>query len=398
LTQFTDYLNRHRHFLGYCHIEQNQALNDKGVDIILHTNDAKIGFQIKSHFDVNEKNFAANVKRQLAESFMHNLAHYVILIYCPLQNGETSYTDKISHLLSELSQMKTNYHQAYGPTNTVPYFLNPSVVSRDELLVQRAITDDALHEYEKGFEHLAEMDDAEIRAAVEKRDALGEEYWDSDEGMPAATELENLYFKKKAAQFVEQFLPTIPEDVRQRRLELTSHIQDRLKACRACKSWDDKSEYKLGQWLEFVEEHMIPYTSLPNLIRLKAEIDRYYNIHAAMDEQMRKQNRHSPYDLDGQPSATTLSENAQTLLLNAASDRLGLIMLVRTTNGMFVQTNGQQFVKSRDARSEAEWERVVEELIERGYVDKLPDEGESFTVTATGFSAADDLRDVRSVS
>ncbi len=35
---------------------------------------------------------------------------------------------------------------------------------------------------------------------------------------------------------------------------------------------------------------MIPYTSLPNLIRLKADIDRYYNVHSTMDEQMRKQN------------------------------------------------------------------------------------------------------------
>ncbi len=193
LTQFASYWNQHRHFLGICHIEQNQALNDKGVDLILQTEDAKIGFQIKSHFDVSEANFAANVKRQLAESFMHSLTHYIIIICCPLRHGKTNYADKISHLLSELSQMKTSYHQAYGPTNAVPYFLNPTVLSRDELLRQQIITDDALHDYEKGFEHLPEIDDAEMQAAVEKRDAFGEEYWDSEQGMQAATELEELY-------------------------------------------------------------------------------------------------------------------------------------------------------------------------------------------------------------
>jgi hypothetical protein len=397
LTQFASYLNQHRHFLGICHIEQNQALNDKGVDLILQTEDAKIGFQIKSHFDVSEKLFAANVKRQLAESFTHGLTHYFIIVCCPLDYDETSYAGKISHLLSELSQMKTSYHQAYGPANAVPYFVNPTVLSRDELLRQQIITDDALHDYEKGFEHLPEIDDAEMQAAVEKRDAYGEEYWDSVEGMQAATELEQLFFKKKAAQFMEQFIPTIPEDVKKRRLELTAQIQDRLKACRSCASWDDRSEYKLSNWLEWVDEAMIPYTSLPNLIRLKANIDRYYRIHAATDEQMQKHGKHSPYDLNGMPPATTLSDRAQTLLLQAACDKHGLLMIVRTTNGTFVQTNGQQFIDGKNPRSEAECLAAVQELERGGYLDRLPEEGESFTVTATGFSAVDDLRDVSTI-
>jgi hypothetical protein len=400
VTRFTDYLNKHRHFLGHCHIEQSHALNDKGVDIILRTDDAKIGFQIKSHFDVAETEFAAKVKRQLAESFIHSLDQYIILICSPLEDQGTSYAAKISHLLNELSHMdmKMPYHSAYGPMNTVQYFLNPSVVSRDELLLQKAITNDALHEYEKGFEHLPEIGDAELQAASRKCDAFGDDLFDTDEGRQAYSDFQTLWNKKQAAQFVDTFLPTVPEHIRERRVEMTTCIQNRLMQCRNCKSWDDKSEYKLRSWLEWLDEDMIPFTSLPNLIRLKSDIDRYYNIHAAMDEQMRKQNKNSPYDLDGQPSADTLSEKAQDLLLNAASDKLGIIMIVRTTNGMFVQTNNRQFMDAQDARSEAEWQGVVEELVGRGYVEKLPEEGESFTVTATGYSAVDGLRDIGSVT
>ena len=42
------YLNDHRHFLGNCHIENRQALNDLGVDILLSSDTFKAGFQIKS--------------------------------------------------------------------------------------------------------------------------------------------------------------------------------------------------------------------------------------------------------------------------------------------------------------------------------------------------------------
>lgn len=74
--RFTDYLNKHRHFLGYCHIETSHALNDKGVDVLLLSGGCKVGFQLKSHYDVTEEEFAANVKRQLAESFCHDLDQY----------------------------------------------------------------------------------------------------------------------------------------------------------------------------------------------------------------------------------------------------------------------------------------------------------------------------------
>lgn len=66
IDDLTSYLNSHRHFLGYCRLEPSQALNDRGVDLFLLSDNERIGFQIKSAFDVSDDRFAANVKRQFA--------------------------------------------------------------------------------------------------------------------------------------------------------------------------------------------------------------------------------------------------------------------------------------------------------------------------------------------
>ena len=120
--QFVAYLNTHRHFLGSCQIEELHALNDRGVDVLLSVADCKIGFQIKSHFDVTENDFAANVKRQWAESHAHGIDHYFILICSPLKHGKKDHGQRISHLLNELCQLKTAYHTAFGPRNVVQFF------------------------------------------------------------------------------------------------------------------------------------------------------------------------------------------------------------------------------------------------------------------------------------
>src|SRR4051812_21819093 len=80
VSTLVQYLNTHRHYLGFCHIEVGQALNDKGVDAILSADGCKVGFQVKSHFDVTEEDFAAKVKRQFAEALSFKLDHYYILV------------------------------------------------------------------------------------------------------------------------------------------------------------------------------------------------------------------------------------------------------------------------------------------------------------------------------
>lgn len=284
--RFVGYLNAHRHFLGYCNIEECHALNDKGVDIVVRGEDAKIGFQLKSHFDVGEEDFAAKVKRQMTESFAHGLDQYFILVCCPLRHGAKDYSQKISHLLNELSVLKTPYHTAFGPRNAAQYFRDLPPLTRDELLAQKAVGDDCLHDYEKGYEHLPEPDSDEIRRAEEHLNAFGEDWWDEQGGQEAFDRLEKLMNRRAAEQFTNEFLPTIPEDVRRRREGLVTRALSLLADGRKCQSWDDKSEYKLSQWIDHVPEEMIPYTSLPNLLRITTDLQRYLEIHLRQDEEM----------------------------------------------------------------------------------------------------------------
>lgn len=283
IRQFVGYLNAHRHFLGYCQIEECHALNDNGVDIILRGESVKIGFQLKSHFDVKEKEFASKVKRQMTESFAHALDLYVILICCPVQEGKPPFSHKISHLLNELSVLHTPYHVAFGPQNAVQYFRGLPPLTRDELLTQKVIEEVCLHDYEKGYEHLPEPKSDEIRRAKEYLDSFGEEWWEEDGGQEAFDRLGELMQKRAAEQFQIEFLPAIPDGIRRRREELIALAQRLLVECRACKSWRERSEYKLPQWLDQVPEEMIPYTSLPNLLSITRELQRYLDIHQAED-------------------------------------------------------------------------------------------------------------------
>jgi len=284
-----DYLNNHRHFLGYCQIEVHQALNEKGVDVIVTTNDCKVGFQIKSHFDVTENDFSTKVKRQFAESFSHALNYYFILICAPLVTDDgKDYRGKINHIKNELSLFRNVSFDVYGPQTTVGIFREPPKVSREELLLRKAITDECLHEHEKGYEHLPAVDDDELRALAEVVDSFGDELelFESEEGMRALDEYEEFVLKKEKEQFVSTFLPTLPPDVAKRRTELVAQAQFLLTKCRKCKSWDDKSELKLSSWVEHVPEVMIPCTSLPNLLRIVENLKEYLEIHRRMDREL----------------------------------------------------------------------------------------------------------------
>lgn len=284
-----EYLNNHRHLLGYCQIEVHHALNEKGVDVIVTTDDCKIGFQVKSHFDVTEKDFATKVKRQFAESFSHALNHYFILICAPLVADKgKDYRGKVNNILNELSHFRNVDFDAYGPRTTVGIFRELPKVSREELLLRKAITDEGLHEHEKGYEHLPEVDDDNLRALEGVVDSFGNDIWESEEGMRAFGDLQELVWKKKTEQFVSTFLPTLPTDVAKRRAELVAQAQFLLTECRKCKSWDDKSELKLSSWVEHVPEMMIPCTSLPNLLRIVENLNEYLEIHSRMDKELEK--------------------------------------------------------------------------------------------------------------
>lgn len=283
----TNYLNAHRHFLGYCHIEQRQALNEKGVDLMIETNNCKVGFQVKSHFDITERDFSAKVKRQFAESFSHGLNHYFILVCSAfLKEGKNDYKARVAHLLNELSLFRNVNFDAYGPLTTIGIFKDPPQISREELLRRKVISDDCLNEYEKGYVHLPKVDDDEILRLQEVVNSYGD-LFESEEGGQAFHSLQQLIEKRQAEQFKSTFLPTLPPDIVQRRTELIEASRSLLVECRKCRSWDDNSEYKLSSWVEHIPETMIPYTSLPNLLRITESLKEYLEIHRRMDKELK---------------------------------------------------------------------------------------------------------------
>jgi hypothetical protein len=109
--------------------------------------------------------FSANVKRQFAEALSYGLDHYYLLICSPLVDDNHDFRMKIKHLLNDVALYQKITFDAFGPLNTITVFRQPPTVSREELLIRKAISDNCLHEYEKGYEHLPEVDDDDIRTA-----------------------------------------------------------------------------------------------------------------------------------------------------------------------------------------------------------------------------------------
>jgi hypothetical protein len=282
IVDLTSYLNSHRRFLGFCRLERAQNLNDRGVDLFLLANDEKIGFQIKSEYDVSEDRFAANVKRQFAEARSHSLTDYFILICASM----ATHKSRISHLMNEIELFKDKDFSIYSPNNLVIPFRDRPTVTRDELSLRHAITDDALYDYERGYEHLPEVMDIDIENALKLLDKFGDDWWDTEGGINAYKTLTSIVQQKQRRQFEIDFYPTLSSEIRQKRKTLIDSTVDLLKKCRACASWDDRSEYKLSSWIENIPEEMIPYTSIPNLLLINERVKEYYQIHMDADAKM----------------------------------------------------------------------------------------------------------------
>ena len=89
-----------------------------------------------------------------------------------------------------------------------------------------------------------------------------------------------------------------------------------------------------------------------------------------------------------------LSDESKQLLLEAALDKQGTILMVRTMRGLILQTNQKQMVDSLDARSEAKWQAAVRELLQHRLIESRGTKGEVFGVTSEGYRVADDLNAV----
>jgi hypothetical protein len=138
ISELITYIDKHKDLIGVVNIENTQALNDKGVDIIIILpNQVKIGIQIKSFFDVEEPKFNSNVKRQFADSLSYGLDKWYLLICSPLKVGKKDYSHKIHTLLNELNAYKSNYHVVISPENSLKLFDITTPAITQEMFDQR---------------------------------------------------------------------------------------------------------------------------------------------------------------------------------------------------------------------------------------------------------------------
>ena len=86
-----------------------------------------------------------------------------------------------------------------------------------------------------------------------------------------------------------------------------------------------------------------------------------------------------------------LSEEAKELLIEAVKDKSGMILVIRTTAGVAIKTNGKGFGEMGNRRSEAKWLAAIEELRIHQFVESYNGKGEAYEVTYKGFQIADVL-------
>lgn len=84
-----------------------------------------------------------------------------------------------------------------------------------------------------------------------------------------------------------------------------------------------------------------------------------------------------------------LSKEGRTLLKEASLDSHGIIMYLRYLGGTDLQTNGKNFITSKDRREEAKWEAVIQELVDHELIIDPKHKGEVFELTNLGYQIAD---------
>lgn len=85
----------------------------------------------------------------------------------------------------------------------------------------------------------------------------------------------------------------------------------------------------------------------------------------------------------------SLTKESRTLLKEASLDSHGTIMSLRMMGGNAIQTNGKNFITSRDRREEALWEAAIQELVENDLIFDPGRKGEVFQLTNKGYETSD---------
>ena len=91
------------------------------------------------------------------------------------------------------------------------------------------------------------------------------------------------------------------------------------------------------------------------------------------------------------PETSVLTKDAIELVKAASCDYEGLIRVARTEGGLVIRTNYKDFGERGNARSQAQWEQALKELIAFKLVERESIGGTSYKVTHKGFQFADSL-------
>jgi predicted nucleic acid-binding protein len=141
---------------------------------------------------------------------------------------------------------------------------------------------------DKGYESLPRPPkDVELVQVEEKfRDLDPADLMEAPEYLAALHRAQSLEEKHLSQQFAAEIQPQLLEEFLHRRAKACEHIESMLRQCRACNSWDNDrrgGQSELPQWLEYVPENMIRFTTLANILRIEANVERYLQIHREMD-------------------------------------------------------------------------------------------------------------------
>ena len=92
-----------------------------------------------------------------------------------------------------------------------------------------------------------------------------------------------------------------------------------------------------------------------------------------------------------EPAKRLISDDAAELLISAVQDGNGTIMSLLSFGGLTIQAGNKQFVERGNPRSEAQWRKALEELVQHDCMRDRSKKGEIFEVTADGYDVADGL-------
>lgn len=93
-------------------------------------------------------------------------------------------------------------------------------------------------------------------------------------------------------------------------------------------------------------------------------------------------------------SVNSISKDAAVLLVYAANDKTGRIIMLNSLSGLSVYVGKWNFINTKGgAREEAKWNSVIDELVCHGLIEDSSYKHQFFVVTNNGYKMADELKE-----